>query len=46
MKIHLNLATTDLARSVQFYSSLLDAKPTAYEEGPRCEPSSGSSIAT
>ncbi len=28
MKIHLNLATTDLAQSVQFYSTLLDAKPT------------------
>jgi predicted enzyme related to lactoylglutathione lyase len=27
MKIHLNLATTDLAKSVQFYSTLLDAKP-------------------
>jgi catechol 2,3-dioxygenase-like lactoylglutathione lyase family enzyme len=28
MKTHLNLATTDLAKSVEFYSSLLDAKPT------------------
>lgn len=28
MKIHLNLATTDLAESVQFYSTLLNAKPT------------------
>ena len=28
MKTHLNLATTDLAKSVQFYSTLLDAKPT------------------
>ncbi len=28
MKTHLNLATTDLAKSVQFYSALLDAKPT------------------
>ena len=27
MKTHLNLATTDLARSVTFYSTLLDAKP-------------------
>jgi predicted enzyme related to lactoylglutathione lyase len=27
MKTHLNLATTDLAASVQFYSTLLDAKP-------------------
>lgn len=27
MKTHLNLATTDLAKSVQFYSTLLDAKP-------------------
>lgn len=28
MKTHLNLATTDLAKSVSFYSTLLDAKPT------------------
>jgi len=28
MKTHLNLATTDLAKSVEFYSTLLDAKPT------------------
>ena len=27
MKTHLNLATTDLAKSVQFYSTLLDAQP-------------------
>lgn len=27
MKTHLNLATTDLAKSVAFYSALLDAKP-------------------
>lgn len=27
MKTHLNLATTDLARSVAFYSTLLDVKP-------------------
>ncbi|MFY9720747.1 MAG: ArsI/CadI family heavy metal resistance metalloenzyme [Candidatus Cybelea sp.] len=27
MKTHLNLATTDLAKSVQFYSTLLDSKP-------------------
>jgi catechol 2,3-dioxygenase-like lactoylglutathione lyase family enzyme len=27
VKTHLNLATTDLAKSVQFYSTLLDAKP-------------------
>lgn len=27
MKTHLNLATTDLAKSVEFYSTLLDAKP-------------------
>ncbi|MEO6914183.1 MAG: ArsI/CadI family heavy metal resistance metalloenzyme [Candidatus Baltobacteraceae bacterium] len=27
MKIHLNLATTDLERSVAFYETLLDAKP-------------------
>jgi predicted enzyme related to lactoylglutathione lyase len=27
MKMHLNLATTDLAKSVAFYSSLFDAKP-------------------
>ncbi|MGA7200821.1 MAG: ArsI/CadI family heavy metal resistance metalloenzyme [Candidatus Cybelea sp.] len=27
MKTHLNLATTDLVKSVQFYSTLLDAKP-------------------
>ena len=27
MKTHLNLATTDLERSVSFYSTLLDAKP-------------------
>jgi catechol 2,3-dioxygenase-like lactoylglutathione lyase family enzyme len=27
VKTHLNLATTDLAESVQFYSTLLDAKP-------------------
>jgi catechol 2,3-dioxygenase-like lactoylglutathione lyase family enzyme len=27
MKTHLNLATTDLAESVQFYSTLLDAEP-------------------
>jgi catechol 2,3-dioxygenase-like lactoylglutathione lyase family enzyme len=28
MKMHLNLATTDLEKSVAFYSSLLDAKPS------------------
>ncbi len=28
MRTHLNLATTDLAKSVKFYSTLLDAKPT------------------
>ncbi len=28
MKTHLNLATTDLAKSVEFYSTLLDAKPS------------------
>ncbi len=28
MRTHLNLATVDLAKSVQFYSTLLDAKPT------------------
>jgi catechol 2,3-dioxygenase-like lactoylglutathione lyase family enzyme len=28
MRTHLNLATTDLAKSVEFYSTLLDAKPT------------------
>lgn len=28
MKTHLNLATTDLDTSVQFYATLLDAKPT------------------
>ncbi len=28
MRTHLNLATTDLAKSVHFYSTLLDAKPT------------------
>lgn len=28
MKTHLNLATEDLASSVEFYSILLDAKPT------------------
>jgi catechol 2,3-dioxygenase-like lactoylglutathione lyase family enzyme len=27
MRTHLNLATTDLAKSVRFYSTLLDAKP-------------------
>jgi predicted enzyme related to lactoylglutathione lyase len=27
VKTHLNLATTDLAKSVAFYSTLLDAKP-------------------
>lgn len=27
MKTHLNLATTDLEKSVAFYSTLLDAKP-------------------
>ncbi|HEY8298684.1 MAG TPA: ArsI/CadI family heavy metal resistance metalloenzyme [Candidatus Baltobacteraceae bacterium] len=27
MKTHLNLATTDLAKSVEFYSTLLDATP-------------------
>ena len=27
MKMHLNLATADLEKSVAFYSSLLDAKP-------------------
>ena len=27
MKAHLNLATTDLTKSVAFYSTLLDAKP-------------------
>jgi catechol 2,3-dioxygenase-like lactoylglutathione lyase family enzyme len=27
VKTHLNLATTDLAKSVQFYATLLDAKP-------------------
>jgi len=28
MKTHLNLATSDLQRSVSFYSTLLDVKPT------------------
>ncbi len=28
MRTHLNLATMDLAKSVKFYSTLLDAKPT------------------
>ena len=28
MKTHLNLATTDLEKSVSFYSTLLNAKPT------------------
>ncbi|HVA28781.1 MAG TPA: ArsI/CadI family heavy metal resistance metalloenzyme [Candidatus Baltobacteraceae bacterium] len=28
MKTHLNFATSDLAKSVEFYSTLLDAKPT------------------
>jgi len=28
MKIHLNLATSDLSASVHFYSTLLDAKPS------------------
>jgi predicted enzyme related to lactoylglutathione lyase len=28
MKTHINLGTTDLDRSVSFYSTLLDAKPT------------------
>jgi catechol 2,3-dioxygenase-like lactoylglutathione lyase family enzyme len=28
VKTHLNFATTDLAKSVQFYSTLLGAKPT------------------
>jgi catechol 2,3-dioxygenase-like lactoylglutathione lyase family enzyme len=28
MKTHLNLATANLDRSVGFYSTLLDAKPT------------------
>ena len=28
MKTHLNLATTDLERSVSFYSTLLNAEPT------------------
>jgi catechol 2,3-dioxygenase-like lactoylglutathione lyase family enzyme len=28
MRIHLSLATLDLAKSVKFYSTLLDAKPT------------------
>jgi predicted enzyme related to lactoylglutathione lyase len=28
MKTHLNLATEDLSRSVEFYSTLLDIKPT------------------
>lgn len=28
MKTHLNLATTDVAKSVEFYSALLDATPT------------------
>jgi catechol 2,3-dioxygenase-like lactoylglutathione lyase family enzyme len=28
MKTHLNLATTDLAKSVSFYATLLDAQPT------------------
>lgn len=28
MKTHLNFATTDLARSIAFYETLLDAKPT------------------
>jgi catechol 2,3-dioxygenase-like lactoylglutathione lyase family enzyme len=28
MKLHLNLATRDLARSVAFYSTLLDVQPT------------------
>jgi catechol 2,3-dioxygenase-like lactoylglutathione lyase family enzyme len=27
VKTHLNLATTDLAKSVQFYATLLDAQP-------------------
>ena len=27
MKMHLNLATTDLERSVEFYATLLDAQP-------------------
>ena len=28
MKTHLNLSTTDLQKSVSFYSTLLDARPT------------------
>lgn len=28
MKTHLNLATTDLEKSISFYSMLLDARPT------------------
>lgn len=28
MKTHLNLATTDLEKSILFYSTLLDARPT------------------
>ena len=28
MKTHLNFATTDLARSIDFYSTLLDSTPT------------------
>jgi catechol 2,3-dioxygenase-like lactoylglutathione lyase family enzyme len=30
VKTHLNLATADLAKSVQFYSTLLDAKPVKF----------------
>jgi len=30
VKTHLNLATTDLTRSVQFYTTLLDAKPAKH----------------
>jgi catechol 2,3-dioxygenase-like lactoylglutathione lyase family enzyme len=31
MKVHLNFATSDLARSVSFYSTLLSAKPEKLE---------------
>ena len=32
MKTHLNLATTSLEKSVKFYSTLLDARPTKVRE--------------
>jgi catechol 2,3-dioxygenase-like lactoylglutathione lyase family enzyme len=32
MKTHLNLATTDLSKSVGFYSTLLDAKPAKMKD--------------